>query len=729
MAGMAAPMLSRGSAPPQLGIRQDIQGLRALAVIAVVAHHLLGWPAGGFVGVDVFFVISGYLITSLLLRESDVHGRISLSDFYRRRARRILPAATVCLVLVVAAALAIYRTARVDAIAGDAFFSMLFVANWHFAEVGTDYLSSAGPVSPLQHFWSLAVEEQFYLLWPVLLAIVLWLVCRPGRARGQSKRPVLAAVLVAGLAGSFGWAVVETANSPTWAYFSTLSRGWEIAAGALLAVVAAGRLSAFTSGVRSSMSIGGFALIVAALFVIGPETAIPGPWSAIPVVGALLVIAAGIGGRPRYSWALTNPGAGYVGRISYSLYLWHFPVIVMSAVLLPAGAMSTVATVLVVIAMAVASFHLVEEPVRRGAALGLNTGARQHRPWVATVGIAAVVASAIVVTTVAATTVATDTAHPATRASVEPEGVTSSDPAAQLTAELEVALHAEEWPELTPAIDGLSETGRPPKDRECAAGLSDPDYQNQPTTGPSTGSSADPTVVRGAAGECTFGDPDAAKLAVVVGDSIAITWIPLVQQVLASKGYRIQGLTMSGCPFVGTETRNPAANISAFCPRHKDAVVATIRSLRPDVVFVSNTYQPWLPGRPDVDIAANRFAQGQLSIIEEIATATDAIYVLAPPPPGRALEDCATTFSAPADCVSGVPDDWRSFNRAMSAQLAGAPRVTYIDTGSWFCTADGRCPSFVDHTPTRRDATGHVVPDYAQRLAPLLAQILAQPGS
>jgi len=130
----------------------------------------------------VFFVISGFLITGLLLREYECHGP-------RRRARRILPAATVCLVLVVAAAPVVYRTARFEAITLDAFFSLLFVANWHFAAVGSDYLGSAGPVSPLEHFWSLAVEEQFYLLWPILLVVIPGMIGWPLRAQGSRPGP------------------------------------------------------------------------------------------------------------------------------------------------------------------------------------------------------------------------------------------------------------------------------------------------------------------------------------------------------------------------------------------------------------------------------------------------------------------------------------------------------------------------------------------------------------
>ena len=168
---------------------------------------------------------------------------------------------------------------------------------------------------------------------------------------------------------------------------------------------------------------------------------------------------------------------------------------------------------------------------------------------------------------------------------------------------------------LAPAIDGLAETGRPPKDAECATGLADPD---EPTwVIPQSG--ALPARLEGAAAACSFGGADAPKLAVVAGDSIAISWIPLVQALLGPQGYRVQGLTMSGCPLVDTQTRNAAANIAAFCPAHKDLVGEAIRALQPDLLVVSNTYQPWLAGDPDLPTAAARYAQGQRAVIDSAA--------------------------------------------------------------------------------------------------------------
>ena len=165
---MSTPTIVRTRTPakhtPKPRFRPDIQGLRAVAVLAVVANHLFGFPAGGFIGVDVFFVISGFLITGQLFREHHKQGRISFADFYRRRVRRIFPISTVVIIVTVAASFVIYLTARAQTVAVDGIWALFFAGNWHFAFLGTDYWANTGSISPLQHYWSLAVEEQFYLV-------------------------------------------------------------------------------------------------------------------------------------------------------------------------------------------------------------------------------------------------------------------------------------------------------------------------------------------------------------------------------------------------------------------------------------------------------------------------------------------------------------------------------------------------------------------------------------
>ena len=250
--------------------RADVQGLRMVAVVAVILDHLLHWPAGGFVGVDIFFVISGFLITGLLLREHERTGTISFWGFYRRRIKRILPAATVVVILTVAAGYLLLSRVRATDTLWDGIWASLFAANWNYATEGTDYFQPDVAVSPLQHYWSLSVEEQFYFVWPWLMLLILWV---GAKARsGATSRSALAVQLaiVAIVVGSFVWSVWETLSSPTWAYFSTFSRAWELGIGAAIAVFAKA-CARIPDGWRPALGWLGLGGIAVSLFVVTPS--------------------------------------------------------------------------------------------------------------------------------------------------------------------------------------------------------------------------------------------------------------------------------------------------------------------------------------------------------------------------------------------------------------------------------------------------------------------------
>jgi len=292
--------------------RRELQGLRAVAVLLVVLDHG-GVPflQGGYVGVDVFFVLSGYLITGLLLRQAGRDGRIRLSDFYVRRARRILPAAVLTLVVTDLAAHQLLNLVRAREAVGDSVWAAFFMANVHFARAGSDYFAQGQPPSPVQHYWTLAVEEQFYLVWPIVLAGVL--------AVPFLRRRLLWIVLAAA-AGSLAWSIHSTATDATYAYFSTVTRAWELALGAALAI-AAPRL-------RGAAAWLGLACICIAAVAFSSSTPFPGYAALLPTIGAALVIAAAPGSGSRL---LSLAPFRYVGDRSYAFYLWHWPVLVIAA--------------------------------------------------------------------------------------------------------------------------------------------------------------------------------------------------------------------------------------------------------------------------------------------------------------------------------------------------------------------------------------------------------------
>ena len=222
----------------QQTFRADVQGLRAIAVLTVIAGHAgVSFLPGGFVGVDVFFVISGFLISQLLFREVERRGTLSIGDFYARRARRILPAATLVTVATLVASLLWLSVVDALDVVTDAVWATFFAANIRFSTVGTDYFAQEEGPSPLQHYWSLAVEEQFYLVWPLILLLCVVLIRRRSSQGARVERPPLPkltvfwVLVVLGLA-SFAYGVYLTANDPTAAYFSTPARAWELAIGA-----------------------------------------------------------------------------------------------------------------------------------------------------------------------------------------------------------------------------------------------------------------------------------------------------------------------------------------------------------------------------------------------------------------------------------------------------------------------------------------------------------------
>lgn len=324
---MSQVSIDAASGRPAQAFRPEIQGLRAIAVLAVLVYHL--WPAalpGGYVGVDVFFVVSGYLITGGLFGEAMATGRIAVGAFYARRIRRLLPAATGVLVAA-AILLAWLPPTRWQAGSAEIVASAFYVQNWWLAERAVDYLASADAPGLLTHFWSLAIEEQYYIAWPLLLCLALsW----PGARSKPRQAFVWLGVGIVLL--SLSYSVWLTGTRPALAYFSTFTRAWELGLGGLLAVAL--RWHPSGSGLRDLLGGVGLVAILASMLVFDGTTAFPGIAALWPVLGTMAVLAAGCSDR-RFSafGLLARPVFQYIGGISYSLYLWHWPVIVLHAAL------------------------------------------------------------------------------------------------------------------------------------------------------------------------------------------------------------------------------------------------------------------------------------------------------------------------------------------------------------------------------------------------------------
>src|SRR5258708_802057 len=311
--------------PPKF--RPDMEGLRAFAVLAVVLYHadLLG-VHGGFVGVDVFFVISGFLITRLLLESVGEHGIRALPTFYTRRIRRLLPAAMTVVVATVVAARFWAPPLSVGPISIDGIFTTFYGLNYRLAVEGTQYLNEGSAVSPLQHFWSLAVEEQFYLCWPILIVLIVFL----GR---RHRNALLGLLLAAVVLASFYYSVILTRVDAPWAYFSLATRAWELGLGALVALGAA-QLARLPGSIALTGGWLALAAVLAAAFVYNGRTPYPGSAAALPVVGATVLIACGCAVQRGVGVLLGVRPLQFAGRMSYSWYLWHWPMLVIAPIIL-----------------------------------------------------------------------------------------------------------------------------------------------------------------------------------------------------------------------------------------------------------------------------------------------------------------------------------------------------------------------------------------------------------
>ena len=325
--------------------RADIEGLRALAIaIVVLAHADVGVGLGGYVGVDVFFVISGFLITQLLVRELDRSGRVAVGRFYARRVKRLMPQVLTVIGAVVVASSLLLSPVRAQAVAADVEAAGAYAMNWHLSAEAVDYFASGASDQPLDHLWSLAVEEQFYVVWPCLLLGLAWV-----------SRRALPVALAAVATASFAYAVIDVRATPEAAYYSAFARAWELALGALLAALPALRLP------RGAAWLG-LGAILAATATFGADTPFPGPAALVPTLGAAAVIAAGA------SAPLTLRPVRWVGRVSYAWYVWHWPVLVFAAAALgPLSAWGRAIAAASSLAPAWVTYRWIEEPLRRSA--------------------------------------------------------------------------------------------------------------------------------------------------------------------------------------------------------------------------------------------------------------------------------------------------------------------------------------------------------------------------
>lgn len=536
--------------PPPRRFRGDIEGLRAVAVLLVVAFHAgIELVSGGFVGVDVFFVLSGFLITGLLVDEVARTGSISIGDFYARRVRRLLPLSSLVLAATAAATFVFIPALDRKAVAGDLVGAALWGANWRYAAQSTQYMADTDK-SPVLHYWSLSVEEQFYVVWPLLILALV------GSSRvGRHARPVLrrrigvALTVVVGLSLWVSWR--QTGDGSPFAYFGLHTRAWELGIGAGLALLRP-VLPLLTSRAASGAGVLGVAMVVGSALLMDETTPFPGTAALVPVLGTALLVAGGarLPDGP-VARALSHAVPRYIGRVSYAWYLWHWPVLVFANVRwgraaeatdgAAAGASWTVVlgAVVVSFALAVASHHAVEQPLRQSSLLRAS---RSRSLWAGGVLVATSVMAGIAVFTSSLLTGGQD-------AVAAPEGAQQ----ALVSNREAVALGPR-----TPAAARADE----PRGGQCYTGF-------RATTAPP-------------ATACRVGPPHGGKRTIaLIGDSHAHAWRPAFERVAKEEGWTVYFFAKSACTIsdVPIWSRTQKARYTA-CEAWRDSVIDTVTGIK-----------------------------------------------------------------------------------------------------------------------------------------------------
>lgn len=648
----------------RLGYRADIEGLRAVAILLVLAAHArVPWLAGGFVGVDVFFVLSGFLITGLLLREMDNRESIRFGDFYARRIRRLLPGLVAMVLVVCLLARCLLAPSDQQAQAGSAASALFWISNFHFATAQLDYFSAGAEGNLFLHTWSLGVEEQFYLLWPALL---LWLSQGPvgePAARTRRLKKGLSIIFLSSLAAC----VICTYMAPRLAFYMMPLRAWQFAAGALTWLYFGGSTDA--SGTtrlalwRNALGWSGLAAILFAALWLTPGFAYPGAWALLPTGGAVSIVAASCAGSVGVSRLLAWRPLQALGRRSYAWYLWHWPVLLLARSLFESeSSVVRAGAVAVSLGLAAASYRWVEAPVR-------------HRQvWLARPRLTV---------------------------------------AASLAVMALGSLCCLRW------YNHAWDLEHSPQNLRLAAAHSDAPVIYE--MGCDQWYSSDELHV------CTFGATGAPHTAVLFGDSVAAQWFPALARIYRAPNCRLLVVTKSACPMVDEPIFYARiGRIYTQCAVWRRRAVRYLTDLRPEVLWMGSvaTYaysmEQWIGGTKRL-LSSLSPAVGHIYLLRSTPhlpfNGPDCL---------AAHEARAPWLSLASDC-SAQAEDVRDTEVFSWLQWASTPypNVSVVDLNGWVCPK-GRCRAGLGGVVVFRD-TQHITASFAASLAgPISARLQPQ---
>ncbi|WGP05409.1 acyltransferase family protein [Bacillus subtilis] len=688
----------RSSAPKPSGFRSDIQGLRALAVGIVLLYHL--WPdrfVGGFVGVDVFFVISGFLITSHLIK-SPPRSWGDVVKFWARRVRRLLPASLLVLFLVgIAAFLVAPQSIWADT--GRQILSAgLYVVNWDFAVSSVDYLAADNAPSPVQHFWSLSVEEQFYFVWPMIIGLAFLV----GTKFGRSKRIVGFTVLGIFLV-SLVFSIWYTAAEPAMAYFITPTRMWELAAGGLVAVFV---LYVRPKRLPFSSLLGwiGLAGIVAATFLIRADMPFPGSIALVPVVSTALVILADSRGRASVLPLLSLRPIRFLGDISYSVYLWHWPLIVLVPYLSAKlgrseslGVLDNIAIILASIIAAWASTTWVENRFRRSSFFSSS------KKTFAFAALAMALVAALGFSQMVVANTIVEENEDKLQAQLD-------DPESCLGAGI-LLPSAKDNPNCEDKDSLQMEPAAAKKDKSKAYAdgcWASAPYASKP--------------------ECTYGD--GSKHVALVGNSHAGHWLPTLERLADEHDLTITTFLASNCSISTLPQDLSTPDETKGCQGYADWVSKRTTEGGFDAVITSERQSTPLEGM-DWEETEKKAPEGHREILQRWVDADlDVVVIRDTPYPGGAdvtVPDCVAKHEDDLEQCSGTPESWHWMDPlAASARTIDSKNLSVIYPQDWFCP-DGRCEPVIGGVITYFD-TAHITATYAQTLAPQFDASLRKTG-
>jgi peptidoglycan/LPS O-acetylase OafA/YrhL len=705
------------------GFRPDIQGLRAVAVLLVLTYHL--WPntiTGGFVGVDVFFVISGFLITAHLLQHPPRRTR-DLLEFWGRRIRRLLPAAFVVLAVTAVASRLLAPDTQWASIATQTMASAFYVQNWVLAANSVDYLAAAEAPTPVQHYWSLSVEEQFYVVWPILILAIFWFA---GRAR---MWPLLATriAMLAVIAGSLYVSITATAADPANVYFITPTRVWELAAGGLVATLPSLGAWRLPGRLVDGAAWVGLGMLLVAGAVISADTPFPGTAAILPVAGTALVILAAANGALSPTRLLRLRPIQHLGDTSYSIYLWHWPLIALWPYAL--GPITPVGSAVIVAAtIGLASITKIHVEDRFRFAPSLQPLWPTFRFAVVGMLVLAIAGSAQLLDSqlrlnaaIASVEDGTDlpdmldpgsTDHPSTDALASPAGSgqpgqpSSPTPGTTSCVGAAAIIRGFDACPVNPAAKMV------PAPVAASADKSDAYRDNCWNYAPFA-----------ARITCTYGTGP-VKVA-LVGNSHAGQWLPALQVLAKKHGWTITTYLASQCNVTDAALEFYSSAKSTGCTTYGAWVKSQVQGKAFDLVFWSERQSVTTKGDSWSATEAAAVA-GYTPLLQALSAAgTNVLVVQDTPFPGSSIPDCLALHTTNEPACNGTPATWAWMNPLYDTAVSLAlPGISTMESHAYLCTATV-CPAVIGSLVAYFDGS-HMTATYARTLAPFVdAPILA----